>query len=114
MTAPQHEVDEVLLGFTRALRAAGVAVTHDRSHSYLVAVAAVGIGDVAGVRTAGRATLCGSPDDLARHDQVHEAYFNAADGLPREKPSPPAVPRELVMAPLSGDDGDGADRKSVV
>ncbi len=26
---------------------------------------------------AGRATLCASPDDLARYDQVHEAYFNA-------------------------------------
>ena len=29
------EVDEVLLGFTRALRAAGVPVTHDRSAGFL-------------------------------------------------------------------------------
>lgn len=100
--------DEVLLGFTRALRAAGVSVTHDRATGYLAAVATVGLGDVAAVRTAGRATLCGSPDDLIRHDQVHEAYFNATDGLPRETPapSPPSMLTETL--PLSDEAGGGA------
>ena len=41
MNAVLHEADEVLLGFTRALRAAGVPVTQDRAHGFLAAVAAV-------------------------------------------------------------------------
>lgn len=105
-----REVDEVLLGFTRALRASGVPVTHDRAQSYLVAAAAVGLGDAAGVRTAGRATLCGSPDDLARHDQVHEAYFNARDGLPREQAMPAKPPAIGELMPMGDDDaGDGRE-----
>ncbi|HRI95942.1 MAG TPA: VWA domain-containing protein, partial [Nocardioides sp.] len=55
---------------------------------------------------AGRATLCGSPDDLARYDQVHEAYFNARDGLPRTRPAEEGVPT-LSGLPLSEGDGDG-------
>ena len=53
-----HDADEVLLAFARAVRAAGVPVTHDRSASFLEATALVGLGDVAAVRTAGHATLC--------------------------------------------------------
>ena len=52
--------EEVLLGFTRALRAAGVAVTADRARTYLEAVAAVGVDDPSGVYHAGRAALCAS------------------------------------------------------
>ena len=37
--------DALLLGFARALRAAGVAVTADRSATYLDAVRAVGFDD---------------------------------------------------------------------
>ena len=73
-----REPDEILLGFARALRAAGVPVTHDRAQGFLAAVAVVGLDDAAATYVAGRATLCASPDDLARYDQVHEAYFNAA------------------------------------
>jgi len=73
--------DEVLLGFARALRAAGVAVTQDRARAYLDAVAIVGLGDRAATSAAGRATLCSSPDDLDRHDRVFEAWFGAE--LPR-------------------------------
>ena len=36
--APAPEVDRVLLGFTRALAAAGVAVTADRTQTYLAAL----------------------------------------------------------------------------
>jgi uncharacterized protein len=42
--------DALLLGFTRALRAAGVAVTTDRARTYLDAVRTVGLRD----RTASR------------------------------------------------------------
>ena len=85
-----HDADELLLGFARALRAAGVPVTQDRAQGYLRAVAVLGLGDQRATYTAGRATLCAGPDDLARYDQVFEAYFNSRDGLPRRRPSTPS------------------------
>ena len=106
MTATVREPDEILLGFTRALRAAGVPVTQDRAQGFLGAVALVGLDDAAATYVAGRATLCASPDDLARYDQVHEAYFNARDGLPRSRPGPEGAPTFSGL-PLS--DGDGGE-----
>ena len=58
---PRHEADELLLGFARALRAAGVPVTQDRAQAYLRAVAVVGIDDQPATYWAGRATLCAGP-----------------------------------------------------
>jgi len=86
----------ILLGFARALRAAGVPVTQDRSRAYLDAVAIVGAGDPSATRAAGRATLCSSPDDLARHDRVFEEWFGAdlprpARPVARERPAPTIV-----------------------
>ncbi|MBP6526472.1 MAG: hypothetical protein KA249_13800, partial [Dermatophilaceae bacterium] len=68
--------EEILLGFARALRAAGVAVTADRERTFLEAVAALGLEDQVGVYHAGRATLCGSPADLERYDLVFHAWFS--------------------------------------
>lgn len=75
---------EVFLGFARALRAAGVAVTQDRAQGYLEAVALIGADDPAGAYAAGRTTLCAGPDDLERYDQVFTAWFDAGTraGLP--------------------------------
>ena len=64
--------DEVLLGFARALRAAGVPVTQDRAQGFLAAVALLGLDDQRATYAAGRATLCAGPDDLERYDQVFE------------------------------------------
>ncbi|GEP35784.1 VWA domain-containing protein [Nocardioides szechwanensis] len=86
------DADEILVGFARALRAAGVPVTQDRTQSFVAAVAVVGADDQRATYAAGRATLCGSPDDLARYDQVFTAWFNARDGLPRPRPAAPSVP----------------------
>jgi uncharacterized protein len=103
-----HQPDEILLGFTRALRAAGLPVTQDRAHGFLTAAALVGLGDHRSTYTAGRATLCASPDDLARYDQVFEAYFNARDGLPRSRPAQPAPPSHTDL-PATDDEGEGGD-----
>ncbi|WP_245927557.1 vWA domain-containing protein [Nocardioides silvaticus] len=84
--------DELLLGFTRALRSAGVPVTADRARAYLDAVALVGIGDRSATRVAGRATLCGGPDDLAAHDRVFDEWFSV--DLPR-----PSTDRAVAIAP---------------
>ncbi|TGN64272.1 VWA domain-containing protein [Nocardioides eburneiflavus] len=104
MNAVLHEADEVLLGFTRALRAAGVPVTQDRAHGFLAAVAAVGADDRQATYWAGRATLCGSPDDLARHDEVFAAWFDPRDGLPRARPREASRPSTAQLLP----DAEGA------
>ncbi|WP_210504296.1 vWA domain-containing protein [Nocardioides xinjiangensis] len=108
---PDRGPDEILLGFTRALRAAGVPVTQDRARAYLVAVAAVGVDDRQAVYWAGRATLCGSPDDLARHDQVFAAWYDPRDGLPRAHPREASRPASAHLLPdaedAAGTDPDG-------
>ncbi|CAN7177511.1 vWA domain-containing protein [Knoellia sp. LjRoot47] len=94
--------EEILLGFARALRAAGVAVTADRERTYLLAVATVGLEDQAAVYAVGRATLCGSPADLERYDLVYAVWFGAQrPAAARRPPSRPPAP----MADLA-DDGD--------
>ena len=105
--------DEILLGFTRALRAAGVGVTQDRTHGFLSAVALLGLDDQRATYLAGRATLCAGPDDLERYDQVFEAWFNARDGLPRSRPAPPAAP-SFSELPASDAEGSGESDDEVV
>jgi len=99
-----HPPDEVLLGFSRALRAAGVRVTQDRAAGFLTATAIVGMSDAEAVYVAGRATLCSSPDDLERYDRVFEAWFGDRSELPR---TIPRERREDVAAPLPVSDDPG-------
>ncbi len=112
--APVHEADEVLLAFTRALRAAGVGVTQDRAHGFLAATALLGTAERRDVYWSGRATLCGSPDDLERYDQVFDAFFNARDGLPRRRPAeqPPAPVSVFPEQEPSGGEGE-SDEEAV-
>ena len=103
-SAPAHEADELLLGFARALRAAGVPVTQDRSQAYLEAAALVGLDDQPGTYWAGRATLCSGPDDLDRYDEVFTAWFHG-----RERPvnRPRKDHRTVSQAELDTGDGEG-------
>ena len=113
-TTQAHAPDEILLGFARALRSAGVPVTHDRSASFLEAASLVGAGDPRAVFVAGQATLCASPDDLVRYAHVFEAWFGTREGLPR------TVPREMprqIRAPLplgEGGEQGGQDAPEIV
>jgi uncharacterized protein len=101
----RRQPDEVLLGFTRALRASGVPVTQDRAQGFLAATAVLGLDDRRSTYLAGRATLCAGPDDLERYDQVFHAFFDARDGLPRPRPAQPAtVPG---FSGLPADEGTG-------
>lgn len=109
-TAQLRPAEEILLGFTRALRSSGVPVTQDRAGTFLQAVALLGAGDAAGTYRAGRATLCAGPGDLARYDAVFEAWFGAGQSLPR--PGPPGATRR-VKAPLPSDDGGQAGGEGV-
>ncbi|TWD83323.1 hypothetical protein FB561_4485 [Kribbella amoyensis] len=83
--------DLVLTGFAAALRSAGLAVTADRVHVFLRAVAALDAGLTADVYWAGRAVLCSGPDDTARYDEVFDAWFSG------ERPR--RVVRTMNLAP---------------
>ncbi len=100
----------VLLGFARALRAAGVPVTPDRSQGFVEATALVGLDDRRATYWAGRATLCAGPDDLARYDQVFEAWFDPDGELPRRRapglPPPPVASFPDVDASGEGETSD--------
>ena len=112
-----HPADEVLLGFTRALRAAGVRVTQDRAQAYLEATSVVGLDDRRGTYWAGRTTLCAGPDDLDRYDRVFEAWF-----LSRRPSGPAQGPsaqdqRTVTVADLTEEaaaDGDAEDSMHAV
>lgn len=110
MSTLVRDADEVLLGFATALRAAGVAVTQDRTRSYLDAVAVVGIADRDATRTAGRATLCATPEDVERHDRVFDEWFGRDNTAPTLRPRG-AQPRPGVgLLPDDQGDGAGADQ----
>lgn len=111
----EHAADEVLLAFTRALRAAGVGVTQDRAQEFLAAAALLGIGERRDAYWAGRATLCAGPDDLERYDQVFDAFFNSRDGLPRRREAqPPSQPVSVLPEQEPGGDGDAEGDEDAV
>ncbi len=105
--------DEILIGFTRALREAGVPVTQDRARGFLDAVAVVGLADQRATYAAGRATLCGSPDDLVRYDRVFEAWFGEGPPSGQRRASP--APQQVVQLAESdaGGEGDGDEGEAV-
>ena len=102
---PVHGADELLLGFTRALRASGVPVTMDRAQSFLAAVAVVGLDDRRATYWAGRATLCSGPDDLDRYDQVFTAWFLGDEAPPGRRPQEPRPPRAQASLEQGGGEG---------
>jgi uncharacterized protein with von Willebrand factor type A (vWA) domain len=102
----RHQPDELLLGFARALRGAGVPVTLDRTRAYLEATALVGLDDQRSTYWAGRATLCSGPDDLDRYDQVFTAWFQRSD---KPVARAPQDDRSIVQAALDTSEGEGGD-----
>ena len=97
--------DGLLLGFTRALRAAGVAVTADRARTYLEAVRTVGLDDRSATYWAGRATLCSGPDDFGVYDRVFDGWFTDEVLAVGDRPRSPV--RTLEQAPLEDPHGAG-------
>ncbi|MEU4130074.1 vWA domain-containing protein [Streptomyces wuyuanensis] len=92
----------VLVGFARALRAAGLDAGPDRVQTFLRALDVLGPRRRTDVYWAGRLTLCGGQDDLDRYDRVFAGYFGPRDRPegPRARPLPPAPPPpRLVVRP---------------
>jgi uncharacterized protein len=101
----EHPADELLVGFARALRAAGVPVTQDRTRAYLEATALVGLDNQPATYWAGRATLCSGPDDLDRYDQVFTAWFLDHQDVPNR---PSRDDRTVAQAALDDSAGGAA------
>ncbi|MEU4601822.1 VWA domain-containing protein [Kribbella sp. NPDC023972] len=103
MTAP----DLALAGFASALRHAGLAVTADRVHLFLQAVATLDAAVTADVYWAGRAALCSGPDDTGRYDEVFAAWFS---GVPARGTGRRTTTQATMQAALDADDGaEGKD-----
>src|ERR1700712_2197172 len=76
-TGTAYQVDDVLVGLARTLRAAGVEAAPDRVHVFAGALTRLDATRRSDVYWAGRLTLCSDADDLPRYDRVFDAYFGA-------------------------------------
>ena len=98
-------MEATLAGFARAVRAAGVPVTPDRTRAFLRAVAVLGLGSRPGVYWAGRSTLCAEPDHFALYDRAFEGWFSGV--WPRPAPARPAAPSRSLPPLSEPADGGG-------
>jgi uncharacterized protein with von Willebrand factor type A (vWA) domain len=110
-----RDVTEVLMGFARTLRQAGVPATPDRVQAMVAALGHLDVLDPASVYWAGRCTLCGEPDDLRIYDAAFAAYF-AGEQPRRPGASAPPGRQRLSSAALLGGSvtGDGEPHVSRV
>ena len=103
--------DELLVGFAHLLRAAGMAVTPDRTSAFVEAVALTGFSDRTATYWSGRATLCSSLDDSELYDKAFTAWFTPSAEASRTATPVPVASRpqaslepELGAGDKAGDD----------
>jgi uncharacterized protein with von Willebrand factor type A (vWA) domain len=101
---PPYDAVDSLVGLAATLRAAGVAASTDRVAAAVAAVAELDPARREDVYWAGRLTLCGSSDELARYDVVFDAYFGDRPGrvVRRQR----LVRSGLRLVADAGDDGE--------
>lgn len=100
-----------LAGFAAALRAAGLECGPERVQAYLAAVEHIDLAVPGQLYWAGRATLCGEPDDLPRYDEAFQVWFTGRPPTPdaratAAKPRPSAI---AAMLPTHQGSGSGAE-----
>ncbi|MEO7262490.1 MAG: VWA domain-containing protein [Jatrophihabitantaceae bacterium] len=97
LSQPRRDFLDVVLGFARTLRHAGVPAGPDRVQAMLGALGHLDVLDPTQVYWAGRLTLCADPEDLDRYDAAFALYFGgrrqrgartAADPPPMLRPAP--------------------------
>ncbi|MCZ0998107.1 hypothetical protein O1M63_08015 [Streptomyces mirabilis] len=93
------DASAVVVGFARALRAAGVDASPDRVQAFLGALDTLDPGARSDVYWAGRLTLCGSQDDLERYERVFAAYFGGRPGGAPARSAPRRGPGRSCAAP---------------
>ena len=106
--APYDAVDS-LVGLASTLRGMGVQASTDRVHAAVSALAELDPLRRADVYWAGRLTLCGSPDELARYDTAFSAYFGDRPGAVVRRQRLTTTQLQLVAEPGdSGSPGEGS------
>jgi uncharacterized protein with von Willebrand factor type A (vWA) domain len=108
--APPYDAVDSLVGLAATLRAMGVPASAERVQAATSAMAALDPGRRADVYWAGRLTLCGSPDDLARYDTAFEAYFGARPGSVLRRQQLRRRQLQLVADPAGEPGGDGGEQ----
>lgn len=83
-----------LVDFAAAVRRGGVPASPDRVHALAAAVDALG---PTGLYWAGRLTLCGTVEDIARYDTAYRAWISGRHGVGPAQPAPVGVPRRYVL-----------------
>lgn len=101
MTTPDPVVG--LVGFTHALREAGLPCDPHRVQAYLAAAAEVDVTIPAQLYWAGRVTLCADPDDLPRYDEAFETWFRDRPRRPAQPGAPPMPSRTAALPPAPAD-----------
>lgn len=98
-----------LVGFTAALRTAGLACEPERVQAYLQAVEHVDVSVPDELYWAGRLTLCGEPDDLPKYDDAFQAWFTNRP-LARSRTENHTKPKTSVIAAMvpMPDSGEGS------
>lgn len=91
---PTRIAADLLTGFPRALREAGLAIDPMRTRTFLAAVAACRLAGLRDLQGIGRITLTSSHDDFPLFDDVFDAWFGEATFAGRvEKPEEDNAPR---------------------
>lgn len=108
-TAGRYDAVDSLVGLAATLRAMGVAASTDRVHAAVSALAELDPVRRSDVYWAGRLTLCGSPDDLARYDTAFDAYFGDRPGTVVRRQRLNKRELRLVAEPGDGLGEDGGD-----
>ena len=105
---PPYDAVDSLVGLASTLRGMGVQASTDRVHAAVQALAELDPMRTADVYWAGRLTLCGSPDELARYDTAFSAYFGDRPGAVVRRQRLTTTQLQLVAEPGdSGASGEG-------
>ncbi|HET9141035.1 vWA domain-containing protein [Actinophytocola sp.] len=97
-----------LVGFTAALRAAGLSCDPVRVQAYLAAIGQLDPAEPGQLYWAGRLTLCAEPDDLPRYDEAFGAWFAAKPPRPARQPATQRTRTALLATLTDTPTGTGA------
>ena len=108
--ATPYDVVDSLVGLAATLRGMGVAASTDRVHAAVSALAELDATRRADVYWAGRLTLCGTPDELARYDVAFAAYFGDRPGAVVRRQRLTKRELRLVAEPGVGSTDEGEEQ----